>query len=281
MAILLTTLYNNPRNPKRIGEFLTCLEKNLANPYIEKIKILFEIKDESLGYSFLEGISHEKLEIIPTNQRASYSDMITLANSFENGQLIIIANGDIFFEEESFLERSEQIGEGEFWAISRYEPVGDSDWSLTYIAQGGSHDCWVFRVPLPAFKSDYQLGIKGCDIFIVQRAIESGLKVLNPCLSIYPRHYHKVIGLKNDRIDPSKNTTYMNDPEYAPLGTKMYNPLPCSLEKPIYVTNRSLKYIFMSLIGRWLVYIRRNLISSTNRPMKNYRTADNNQVNGQ
>ncbi len=186
MAILLTTFYT-PTKPERAQEFITCLERNLAHPYIEAIKVLFEVKDREQGYGYLDGFCHKKLEIIPVNHRSTYADLIAAAQTWKKDDIAILVNGDIYFDENSNLARAEEIKYGEFWTVSRYEPTKGGGWKLFNIAAAGSHDCWIFRTPLSPFKNNYQLGIQGCDLFICQRAIEAGLRVLNPCLTILPR----------------------------------------------------------------------------------------------
>jgi hypothetical protein len=256
MAILLTTLYTSCK-PERGQEFLTCLKRNLANPCIKAVKVFLEVKDRDAGYEYLEGFSHSKLEIIPVNHRPTYADLIEVANNWGNNQIAIIVNGDIYFDENSSLERAAEITQGEFWTISRYEPTKNGSWKLFHIATAGAHDCWIFRTPLLPFKNHYQLGIQGCDLFIAQRAIEAGLQVLNPCLTIRPRHLHQVPGVRNHKLDPIHKINYWHDPEYAPLGTQTYSPQPCTLENRAYLSRRSLIYISMSLAGRWLLPIYR------------------------
>jgi hypothetical protein len=256
MAILLTTLYTSCK-PERAKEFLTCLERNLAHPYIKAVKVFLEVQNPDIGYGYLDGFQHEKLEIIPVHDRSTYAELIAEANKLDNDQIAIIANGDIYFDEHSALERSAEITSGEFWTLSRYEPTLDGKWKLFHHAIAGAHDCWIFRTPLPEFKNNYKLGIQGCDLFIAQRAIEAGFKVLNPCLSILPRHLHQVPGVRNHKLDPIRKTNYWHDPEYAPLGTQTYSPQPCSLERRATLSHRSPSYIAMNLIGRWLLPIYR------------------------
>ncbi|MCF4965720.1 hypothetical protein [Nostoc sp. CMAA1605] len=255
MAILLTTLYTQCK-PERAQEFLTCLEKNLAHPYIEAVKVFLELKEDS-DYGYLDGFYHDKLEIIPVHHRSTYAELIEVANNWGNDKVGIIVNGDIYFDENSALERAEDITKEEFWTLSRYEPTKDGGWKLFHIAAAGAHDCWIFRTPLAPFKNNYQLGIQGCDLFIAQRAIEAGFKVLNPCLSIFPRHLHQVAGVRNHKLDPIRKTNYWHDPEYAPLGTQTYSSKPCSLERRAYLSTRSPMYLGMSLVGRWLLPIYR------------------------
>ena len=102
MAILLTTLYTSCK-PERAEEFLTCLHRNLAHPYIEAVKVFLEIKDQDTDYSYLNGFSHEKLEIIPVHHRSTYAELIAVANNCGTDQVAIIVNADIYFDENSAL----------------------------------------------------------------------------------------------------------------------------------------------------------------------------------
>lgn len=259
MAILLTTMHA-PCKPERAAEFVLCLEHNLARPYIEAVKVFLETKTPG-DWDYLKDLKHEKLEIIEIHHRPYYSDMIKLANQWGEGKVGIIANADIYFDDESAIERADEIQPGDFWTISRYDEVlKDGErvgWKIFYIATAGAHDCWIFRTPLRPFKSDYHLGIQGCDLFMAQRAIEAGFQVLNPCHSILPRHRHRIAGVRNHKLDEKRKINYWNDPEYAPLGTQTYSPQPCSLEKPRYLTRRSPFFLGMKYVGRWLLPIYR------------------------
>lgn len=262
MAILLTTMHvatsNKSEEAERLRqrdqELLTCLHNNLAHPYIEAVRVFLETKTPG-DWGFLQGIEHEKLEIIEIHQRPFYSDMIAMANAWgegvPGGRVGIIANGDIHFDAESDLDRAEAVQVNEFWTLSRYEPQPNGGWKLFHIATAGAHDCWIFRTPLPPFPSHYHLGVQGCDLIMAQRAIESGFKVLNPCLSVRPRHLHKVAKVRGGHKIGGKN--YWDDPEYAPLGTQTYSPQPCSLEARRYLTRRSPLYVFMNTLGRWVL----------------------------
>ncbi|MCU0515876.1 MAG: hypothetical protein MUC60_03225 [Oscillatoria sp. Prado101] len=137
MAILLTTFYT-PTKPERAQEFITCLERNLAHPYIEAIKVLFEVKDREQGYGYLDGFCHKKLEIIPVNHRSTYADLIAAAQTWKKDDIAILVNGDIYFDENSNLARAEEIKYGEFWTVSRYEPT-----------KGGAGNCLILLLQVP------------------------------------------------------------------------------------------------------------------------------------
>ena len=60
-----------------------------------------------------------------------------------------------------------------------------------------SADTWIFKSPLPIFKSDFRLGVSNCDTQVADAARKAGLRVVNPCLSIKTWHLH-FSGFRNE-----------------------------------------------------------------------------------
>lgn len=254
MAIIITTLHTSC-DPLRAIEFVTCLKTNLAHPAIDAIKVLLETKSDN-NYGFLKDIQHEKLEIITTDRRPFFSDLFKIANQFGDNQVAIICNGDIYFDEDSNLERAYEIDSRQFWTISRYNEHQGGKWALHHRAVEGSCDCWIFRTPIRQFPGDYHLGILGCDAIIAQRAVEAGLLVANPCLTITIRHLHRS-NIRNNTLD-KKSRSYWNEQDYLKLGIGTYCAPPTTLESPVICSNKSFRYFLMSMIGRWLLPIYRS-----------------------
>lgn len=256
MAILITTLHTSC-DPRRATEYLACLHANLAHPAIDSIKVLLETKNDR-DYGFLHDIKHEKLEIITTDKRPFFSDLFALANQCGANQVAVICNADIYFDQDSNLERAHEIDNRQFWTISRYDEQEDNKWEITPLAAEGSHDCWIFRTPISQFPSEYHLGIIGCDQIIAQRAVEAGFLVLNPCLTIQQRHLHRH-DIRNNTLD-RKGRTYWNDKDFLRLGVCVYCAPPSTLESPVICSNRSLLYLVLrTSIGRWLQSIYRSM----------------------
>ncbi len=258
MITLFTTFYI-PCQPQRLVEYINCLRINLSNPSIEKIKVLLETKKShsDTNLSFLEEIKHEKLEIIQIDQRPVYSDFFTIANQIGSSKVIAICNADIYFDETSKIEVAETISSDSFWTISRYNEDEENKWTLTERADIGSHDCWVFRTPIRSFQSNYHLGILGCDQIIAQRAVEAGLMVSNPCLSIVLRHLHRS-EVRNDTLN-KYGDSYWQDKEFLILGYKLYCARPSTIENLHICSNKSRQYITTKIFTLWFMLIYRNI----------------------
>lgn len=254
MAILFTTLHTSC-DPRRATEYIACLNANLAHPAIDGVKILLETKDDR-DYGFLQDIKHEKLEIITIDHRPFFSDLFALANQCGDNQVAVICNGDIYFDQDSNLERVHEIDKHQFWTISRYDEQKDGTWVLHRQAAEGSHDCWIFRTPIRQFPAEYHLGILGCDAIIAQRAVEAGLLVVNPCLTIQLRHLHRY-DIRNNTLD-QKRRSYWHEKDYLKLGIRVYCAPPTTIESPVIRSNRSLRYILMSMMGHWVLPIYRS-----------------------
>jgi hypothetical protein len=251
--ILITTLYT-PCDSHRIAEYVASLKNNLTNSCFDQVKVLLQTKDKD-DYGFLREVNHEKLEIIQTDRRPFFSDLFAIANQCEDGKVIVICNGDIYFDENSNLERANEINQHQFWNLSRYEEQDEGKWALFDQAYEGSYDCWIFRTPLCPFPAGYHLGVLGCDTFLAQRTVEAGFLVSNPCLSIQPRHLHR-IDIRNNTLSKD-GKSYWQDAEYLPLGIQAYCATPSTLESLTSCSNKSPRYLLMNILGRWILPIYR------------------------
>jgi hypothetical protein len=255
MLIFITTLYT-PCDPDRAAEYMSCLQSNLAHPAIDQVKVLLETPSDN-DFGFLQAIDHPKLEVIPIRKRPFFSDAFSLANQSGDNQIAVICNGDIYFDQNSQLERAQAVGVNELWTISRYEEEPGDQWRLFELAAEGSHDCWIFRTPLRSFQSDYHLGILGCDEILSQRAVESGFSVSNPCLTIQCRHLHRT-NIRNNTLD-RKSLSYWHDDEYMKLGKQTYCAPPSTVESLIVRSSNSLRYSLMNTFGKQLLPVYRSL----------------------
>jgi len=258
--VTLFTTFHIPCQSKRFAEYLRCLQINLSNPSIKQIKVLLEVKNNhnEADLNLLNEIKDEKLEIIKIDQRPLYSDFFAIANQLGNDQVIAICNADIYFDENSRLDLANNISSDSFWTISRYDEEGENQWVLTEKADIGSHDCWVFRTPLRSFQSNYHLGILGCDQMIAQRAVEAGLFVANPCLSIVSHHLHRS-DVRNDTLN-QYGESYWQDKEFLILGYKLYCAEASTLENLHICSNNSRQYIIKRAFMFWFLFIYRTVL---------------------
>lgn len=182
---LITTLYNETHEA-RIKEFITCIDNNLANDRIDDIHVIYDVLKDDSTNQLLTLLQQRAIHIHIFSGRPTYGYCFELAKIHCKNNRIIIANGDIYFNNTLHLLDDYDLNM-KFLAITRWNVNADNAISLH--RDEGSQDAWIFQVPLPKFTNDeIQMGIVGCDNAIAYRAKEAGLKVLNPCYSIYSFH---------------------------------------------------------------------------------------------
>lgn len=111
-VVLFTTLYNE-RDVKRFDELKYCLDKNLQNESISEIVVFTEDSpDEMSRYS-------DNIKIVSTPTRPTYHDMMKHANEYYSGDIIMIANSDIYFDE-TLCELNKMDMTGKFFSLTRW-----------------------------------------------------------------------------------------------------------------------------------------------------------------
>ena len=182
---LITTLYNE-KHEERIKEFITCIDMNLANECVDEIHVIYDTSKDDSENKLLCLLRNRKVYIHNFLGRPSYGYCFELAKNKCKNSRIIIANGDIHFNDSLQLLCDYDLTK-KFLALTRWNVSDKGVCSLH--KDEGSQDVWIFQLPLPQFKNDsMQMGIPGCDNAIAYRAAEAGLTVLNPCHSIQSFH---------------------------------------------------------------------------------------------
>lgn len=193
--MILITEYFVPNNPDRWNEYLFCLDKNRKNPHIDKIYCFLEF-DQYIP----ESIYHDKkLQFVTLGARPTYNYLFNYCSREFPGEICIVSNSDVFFDETLSLITDEYI-QGKFLALSRWDFVKDGECS--HYDWAYSQDCWIFKSPVYIEGGDYTMGLLGCDNRIAYEAYDSGLDVRNPSKEIKSYHYHN----SNYRTYKSKDT---------------------------------------------------------------------------
>lgn len=197
--VLITTLYNE-KNEARIGEYLTCLKSHLEHPRIKKIIVFYDTDRDDQKSVLLNALKMENNIVIKTiSGRASFALFFDYANEFHQNENIIICNADIFFNDT--LNTLDSIDlENKFLTLTRWNVTQSGDLELFKQYYNGSYlerssqrsmDAWIFKSPLKKFNNpDIRLGLMGCDMAVAVQAMEAGLFVFNPCLSVQACHLH-------------------------------------------------------------------------------------------
>ena len=190
---LITFLYNET-NEKRLNEYIFCIENNLQHPSIEKIHVIYDSSKTDESDQCLTYLHSKKISLSYVESRPTYHEAFKIANKSYPNSNIIISNADIYFDDTLFSVNNYDLEE-KFLAITRWDLIKDKI-IIPLLTDYGkqidhSQDVWIFKTPLRPFKKDDILvGTLGCDRRIAYWAKESGLTVLNPCLTIQCIHIH-------------------------------------------------------------------------------------------
>lgn len=126
------------------------------------------------------------------DRRWAYADFFRLAESEYRGEVVVVANTDISFDDSIRLLDGE-CKPNRLVTLTRWEPPFECPRMIGHNVAcrffSGSQDAWCFvGGELPEMKLDVPLGIVGCDQIVVGWAATSGCEVINPSMSIVTRH---------------------------------------------------------------------------------------------
>jgi len=135
------------------------------------------------------------LEVDGAAKRWTFADFFRLAAKRVAGQICVLANSDIAFDD-SVARASSLVERGMLVALSRWDDdsapsmegrVAGAEWRFF----SHSQDVWMFKAGgLPPFEADFQLGIPQCESRLAYEAAAAGVVVANPALSVVCRHHH-------------------------------------------------------------------------------------------
>ena len=118
--------------PKRQREIDFCLQKNIENPFIDKIILLNEEK-----YDIAKS---EKVEQIILGKRLFYDDVIQYIATLPEDVLVVFANADIFLDSSIRYVWSTSL-DNKFFALLRYDYADGT--SKIFGPRADSQDTWI------------------------------------------------------------------------------------------------------------------------------------------
>ena len=205
-ATLLVPSYAE-KNEARLGEFVTCLGKNLNCDSIGRVLLVIEETTEDYDAwltssdtiahrALVDALRHDRLERVEHGKPLSYRDGFRIGNEMvRSGDVVIMANADIYFD--TSLERVDNFALTKaLVCLSRWE---EGDYQQP--ARHGGADSWIWRTPVPLFPADYLLGQFGGDLRLPFDARKAGLRIFNPAYSIRSTHLHLSPLHKRDGMD--------------------------------------------------------------------------------
>ena len=187
--ILITTYYNSD-NEERREEIKKCLLKNNENKYIEKIYLL---NDKIYDLDMI--VCSNKIEQIiisnENNYKLKFSDAIKFINENLTGNICILSNSDIYFDET--LSKINNM-DNKCYALLRYDEVNDTKEIFTRhgLPRNDSQDSWIFKSPiqLDLNEIDFSFGTLGSDSIFAKKIYDSKIELSNPSLDIIITHVH-------------------------------------------------------------------------------------------
>ncbi len=191
--IIYITSWYNEKNLTRAEELRICVQNTINSKDIDKVYLLNEnsaphnfYTGESSPYQFTNGC---KLQIIPIEERPTFAKFFNVANNVaEKGDIVIIANTDIY-PEEGMRELIKNIGDNDCYALARYDIQEDG--SKVLLNRWDAQDLWVFKAPIKEnIECDFENGRAGSDNAIAERLHRAGYNVSNPSRSIKFNHLH-------------------------------------------------------------------------------------------
>ena len=243
MINLFTTYYDEKFLP-RDEELKRCLVNNLKLKSINNIYVL----TDKIKNNFL---LKNDINIIKSGLRPTFNDFFKVINSITKiNDINIIANGDIYFDEEIDILNELDLNNICF-SLTRWDVWKDGISRLT--EQHNSQDTWIFFGTIKRISGNFCIGIPGCDNRLAYEISKSGYKIKNPSISIKSYHLH----LTKDHLKISKWES-----GYERVGPPYKMIIPSTLIQGIFnnlpylINNRSefWDFLYSIKIKRWYNY---------------------------
>ena len=218
--IILLTSFPADTTPERLAEYQECLRRNAEYEHIGQIKLFLEGDERSRQSVAKPWKQCSKVQIIPINKRATHNQLFDYANQKLKEKYVVVCNGDIWFDQESNLDRIVEIRKGAMWALTRckYDPV-TNQWVVAFTGRRGSYDSYLFKSPIKEIDvgCELEMGRYGCDTYLASKALLSGIQVANPAYSIISKHLHDVAIKSHHWYSEThkKKMTYWELPDYG------------------------------------------------------------------
>ncbi len=171
---------------------MECFLKNRLNASIDKMYVFMDIETKM-------DHAHSKIEkiiFIDMDSRPSFDNIFQFINRVSSEDDVnIIANSDIYLDEESIWLIKKWIKENECFALARWDTYFDG--KPIHFNRRDTNDVWIFKGKIKDIPDcDFTMGIPGCDNAICERIKRAGYVVKNPSMDIKTYHLHST-GVRN------------------------------------------------------------------------------------
>ena len=165
----------------RINEFHRCFQENIRNKYIKKIYVLYEGFQGNAPWFLL----HDKIKIIKLDHYPEHKDFYDFINKNLSGELVIWANTDIYFDDTLKSLRHVDFNKTAVILTRHQMP----NYTGTWKRRPGSHDAWIFKVPIKYENGDIKINNFGNEVFILYTLLYNW-DVINPSETVKAWHVH-------------------------------------------------------------------------------------------
>ncbi|EFA76393.1 hypothetical protein PPL_10158 [Heterostelium album PN500] len=216
IILLFFSYYNKSDLKERQKEIDSVIEKNLKNPYINKIWLFVEPGNEP-SHLLKSRFNRQKCNLIPIDDKPMYGDMFRYAQQNLNGQIVAITNTDNYFDETLKLLVDPTIDWNErMFFLTRLEDHNGNILDMEKCTRFyDSYDSFIFKSPLNNTSllfsklDKIEYGTEDVENIILKALYESnGIMGEDPCefLRLYHHHHddenreqHKAVDEKDIR----------------------------------------------------------------------------------
>ena len=189
--ILISSYYlsNNNERQKELNE---CLLQNIKNKHIKSI-ILLNDKIYDLDF-ILKNKKKVKQIVLHNKEKLYFNDAIKYINDFYYGELIILSNTDIYFDDSLKVMKDINM-QNKAFCLLRYDQTKDGEKNIFRHfdePRSDSQDSWIFKAPLQIDldQVDFSFGTLGCDNIFANVLYNHGILLSNPSYDIITTHVH-------------------------------------------------------------------------------------------
>ena len=209
----LITQFFHHTNPTRHAEILTCLQRNIECPYIDRIILLNE-KDLSKEWNAIPGSN--KVSQVIIKKRLTYANFLQFVHDEVPANVFtILSNSDIYFGR-SLTDLYDIDLRGRMMALLRWDDPGCTDDATIFGPRADSQDAWIFlsdtirdsNWPYPTF--DFPLGQPGCDNAFAAHLLRNHIVLSNPALTFKTYHLHNSDVRNYSKKDTIRSDLYIN-----------------------------------------------------------------------
>ena len=193
MLHLIIQYYTESRADRK-RELDFCLRRNLADP---RIAMVHDLQSDACPPDDIR--THPKYRSLHTSEWLTYASAFQYANDNLSGQIVALANLDIFLGDEFRASMLNYMSPRVVLALARWEYDDRTgrmwlDPAFEEQEMSVSQDMWIFKSPIQVDACDFRLGTIGCDHAIAHRLHASGYWPVNDCLRFKICHVDRCRG---------------------------------------------------------------------------------------